>query len=654
MTPDKEAMEHADGRPGVLNSVAPQELVDKLSQFLPMASFSYAESKTEAEWMAKNHGYQLVLSRPFAANAQPAYCLMTSHPDSREKLAILSIRGTTELRDVLTNSRTQPVEFQGGYCHRGILEAAKWINTQQGIGTCLENLERAGHSIILTGHSLGAGVAVLMGMLLQHRVESVHVYAYACPACVDTTLADSVWMQQKVTHLIHRDDFIPRASIVNACKLATELIARQPEFKRDFQEDVNAVMKRAASIWAPAKRETKQWESSSPSKKTSNCKQPIDMEGPELEGLLIDMEGPGFKHKEPADNSFTDGVHRLLSHLPPWRQRQQVSDGGSMAQPSHTTSHKVDNDNMVMIHVGPSDTVTKVVTLEELGLCVMPGNDSKSACFSASVTGNTLTVTRSDVSSGWDFDLKLNAMRIGFAGGQTFPSQRGASQDPSAQAASQLMPVQERINAALHQLPSTNNETGAMEKFVECWVGNVMSAAFEEALASPELQFPVEREDSNESFVILGWQDAEAIRMVPPGKIVHTFSMCGVIRAALVTYHWEGLCRFELYRNSIEDHAMCSILDGMRNLRAARNAPNPPPTWQSMGDAQSNLCAVCHHSVTWDRTSSSESERMHHMHHCRSCGRIVCGSCSKQRMTIPSIGIINEVRVCDCCYWRGF
>lgn len=37
-------------------------------------------------------------------------------------------------------------------------------------------------------------------------------------------------------------------------------------------------------------------------------------------------------------------------------------------------------------------------------------------------------------------------------------------------------------------------------------------------------------------------------------------------------------------------------------------------------------------------------------HHCRNCGYVFCGDCSRHRAAIPMRGITNPERVCDACY----
>ena len=211
--PQKEKLEHSAGRAGVLDEAAPTENIDELCTFLPLANFAYAKSTAEAEWLANNHDYNLVLSRPGAGDRQPAYLLMVSKEGVGSKVAVVSIKGTTDLMDMLTNCNSNPIEFEDGLCHQGMLDAAKWLERDQGLGECLARLEANGYRIVLTGHSLGAGCAILLGMLLRRRLKTLRVLGYATPPCVGELLADKPWMKERVLNLVLRDDMIPRCSI---------------------------------------------------------------------------------------------------------------------------------------------------------------------------------------------------------------------------------------------------------------------------------------------------------------------------------------------------------------------------------------------------------------------------------------------------------
>jgi len=128
----------------------------------------------------------------------------------------------------------------------------------------------------------------------------------------------------------------------------------------------------------------------------------------------------------------------------------------------------------------------------------------------------------------------------------------------------------------------------------------------------------------------------------------------GTYKAALVDHTFRPFRKIELYGNVIDDHSLSSILEAMRAVRAVREAPETPPEWRSMGDPSARMCMVCFGDVTWEYTASSEAQQARVMHHCRSCGNIVCEACSQHQMTLPAYGIIAPARVCDPCYWLGF
>jgi hypothetical protein len=70
---------------------------------------------------------------------------------------------------------------------------------------------------------------------------------------------------------------------------------------------------------------------------------------------------------------------------------------------------------------------------------------------------------------------------------------------------------------------------------------------------------------------------------------------------------------------------------------------------------QSYFCLNYHSSCcasrfTWASTSDNEAQEARDKHNCRSCGSLVCDTCSLNRNPIPSIGLTAAVRICDRCY----
>ncbi|CAF4978864.1 unnamed protein product [Rotaria magnacalcarata] len=67
------------------------------------------------------------------------------------------------------------------------------------------------------------------------------------------------------------------------------------------------------------------------------------------------------------------------------------------------------------------------------------------------------------------------------------------------------------------------------------------------------------------------------------------------------------------------------------------------PIW--VNDVDVSRCQNCNNRF---RTTIILSRR----HHCRCCGRCVCGSCSTKKLTLEYCKTEADVRVCDTCYTR--
>lgn len=78
------------------------------------------------------------------------------------------------------------------------------------------------HKLVITGHSLGAGVAILLGAKLRSKYSDLRVYAFATPAGLLTRDAARVTENFAFTLGIG-DDFVMRLSIDAITNLRTGL-----------------------------------------------------------------------------------------------------------------------------------------------------------------------------------------------------------------------------------------------------------------------------------------------------------------------------------------------------------------------------------------------------------------------------------------------
>lgn len=147
---------------------------------------------------------------------------------------MLSIRGTLNTSDLLTDLGADVAPLHGGWAHRGILEAARFVlqassdAIRRGQELCLRNSGRC--TLLVTGHSLGAGVACLASLLIKLEIKTIHPWfpefscvALAPPAVVSRSLAEL--LETDVLSVVHGHDMIPRTSAANVDRLIHDIVS---------------------------------------------------------------------------------------------------------------------------------------------------------------------------------------------------------------------------------------------------------------------------------------------------------------------------------------------------------------------------------------------------------------------------------------------
>ncbi|KAG5189001.1 hypothetical protein JKP88DRAFT_353216 [Tribonema minus] len=255
--PDAEEQEHQ------LPGCAPvdEETIAFVTRFAGDALHAmYDRTPVELQVLCKLRGWSLLFTHPESEVNRPAFALLA---DSTSKTAVVVVRGTNSLQDIVTDIKHTPIAFpspdtghtssgaRGGLqASRGMASSAQWI--RQEVEPMLQLLHLTGHKIILTGHSLGAGVSSLLGALLRPVFPDVLVLGLATPACCSAQLADAC--RDFVTTVVLHDDVIPRLTPGNVGGLLVELTNEEKEWEGNFSEDWNAVVARAKGFWAPRYR----------------------------------------------------------------------------------------------------------------------------------------------------------------------------------------------------------------------------------------------------------------------------------------------------------------------------------------------------------------------------------------------------------------
>ncbi|KAI9023656.1 hypothetical protein CLU79DRAFT_747580 [Phycomyces nitens] len=178
-------------------------------------------------------GYQYGLRK--GAVFQPSYFVSI---DRGREAIVLGIRGTWSIYDCITDLVCEYRPWKGGLVHSGMLASAQWFFTCiipcifHYVATQSRSETRPVSSLIITGHSLGAGTAALLTMMVADHIEelrelsqnpefNVHCYSYAPVASVSLDISEKY--KEYIDSFVCHDDLVARLSYGTAT-CAKELI----------------------------------------------------------------------------------------------------------------------------------------------------------------------------------------------------------------------------------------------------------------------------------------------------------------------------------------------------------------------------------------------------------------------------------------------
>lgn len=92
------------------------------------------------------------------------------------------------------------------YACGGMVRSAMYILRE--VGPAVRRLHSEGYKLTVTGHSLGGAVAALVTFMLQSAIPSVSCITYGCPSCVDAATSDL--LRKRVLSVVLHDDVISR------------------------------------------------------------------------------------------------------------------------------------------------------------------------------------------------------------------------------------------------------------------------------------------------------------------------------------------------------------------------------------------------------------------------------------------------------------
>ncbi|KAH9643340.1 hypothetical protein HF086_008827 [Spodoptera exigua] len=154
------------------------------------------------------------------------FCVIADH--ERESI-VVAVRGSISLRDIFTDFTAGSERFEADglpedtAAHKGMsMGAAKMLKR------LLPVLDRAfaqypQYDLVLTGHSLGAGVAVLVALKLRPRYPHLKVFAFSTPAGLISREA-ARFTESFVMTVGVGDDLVMRLSVHSIENLRTKII----------------------------------------------------------------------------------------------------------------------------------------------------------------------------------------------------------------------------------------------------------------------------------------------------------------------------------------------------------------------------------------------------------------------------------------------
>ncbi|CAB9518490.1 Sn1-specific diacylglycerol lipase beta [Seminavis robusta] len=286
--------------------------------------------------------------------------------DSTQKNILIGIKGTSTSSEMITDclattiphkcipfspfdATTSTAEEEEIGAHEGILASS--IKVCNELKPILDEKIQQGYNIQIAGHSLGAGAASVVAVLLRaqfkelHAPERLHAYCFAPPPVLDHQSATK--SKAFITSVVNRNDCVARMAIANV-----EILIR-------MLEGLNVAMKEAGldDFWAIAKEAVS----------GEKIKQLTEEDFLQLIEIMRKAQAAvQVEHKE---HLYCPGniiaLYGTLEALPAKGEEPLVTIRSGFVNPAHTFLRYFEvNDRMISDHLIPAYRESLVACIE--------------------------------------------------------------------------------------------------------------------------------------------------------------------------------------------------------------------------------------------------------------------------------------------------
>jgi hypothetical protein len=134
---------------------------------------------------------------------------------------IICIRGTDDIYDMVLDGIAVPVfvKIESEYYsfHHGMYIAA--LKTLERIRIYIDQAVIENKQIICVGHSLGAGVAAILSIIIKRDYDDVYAVGFGVPACVGASVSSC----SHIISVVNNYDVVPRMGIYAGCRLTSKI-----------------------------------------------------------------------------------------------------------------------------------------------------------------------------------------------------------------------------------------------------------------------------------------------------------------------------------------------------------------------------------------------------------------------------------------------